>query len=94
MILIRKAQKPTLHPHRLQHIKGRQSLSNRQSIIQLIVDNQMRRRPVIQMRCGVPFLVPSAVLPERAAEIVGWEEELVAGPLVQRAEDAVVRYEG
>jgi hypothetical protein len=54
----------------------------------------MRSRPVCDVYRRIPFLVAGAVFPEGAAEIVVREEELFGRELVERAEDAVVGYEG
>jgi hypothetical protein len=48
---------------------------------------------LIQVSSRIPLLIPLAILPQRTLEIMDREEELLRGPLVQGAEDAVMTYE-
>lgn len=94
MVLVRKRQEPTRHAPGLQNVEGGQSFGNRQPVVQLTVNNELRRSPLGQELCRVPLLVALAVLPERAAKVVDGEEELLRRPLVQGTENAVVADEG
>ena len=64
MIFIRKVQKATLNAPQLQNIERSEALSHGQSVIQIIVDDQVWRCPVFQMPRGIPLLV---ALPLRVA---------------------------
>lgn len=46
VVLIREGQELAFHPLALQHIEGRQSFTNGQSVIQLTVDYKLRCSPV------------------------------------------------
>lgn len=90
MIFIREHQQPTRHTPGLQDVERSQTFSDREAVVELAVDDELRRGPLGQEPRRVPFLVALAILPERAAEVVDGEEKLLGRPLAQRAEDAVV----
>lgn len=92
MILIRKVQKPTRHPPLLEDIKQRQPLGHRQPIIQIIMDNEMRRikaqDPLGAARVKAAVILPR--LPERPIELALHEPQLLRGDLGIRDECPVV----
>lgn len=90
MIFIREHQQPTRHTPGLQDVERSQTFRDWEAVVELAVDDELRRGPLGQEPRRVPFLVALAVLPERATEVVDGEEELLGRPLAQRAEDAVV----
>lgn len=93
MVFIRKHQQPARHPLGLQHVERGQALGNRQPVVKLAVDNQLRRRPLPSALGGIPTLVTLPVLPQSTPEVVNGEEELLCRPLVQGTENPIVAYE-
>ena len=94
MVLIRKHQQPARHASRLKHVERRQALGHGQAVVELAMDDQLRRRPLVDMACGIPLLVPLSVLVQSPLEVVDRKEELVRVPLGRDAEAAVVADEG
>ena len=80
-------------PH-LKNIKGRETFADGKPIVQFIVDDQLRRRPVMQEPCRIPAFPVLARGPESATQVVVGEVLLVTGHLVGHAKDAVVADEG
>ena len=93
MVLIWEVQEAALDAPQLQDVERGQALGDGQSEVQVVVDDQVRCGPVLQVPRRIPLLVRLPVLPQRSAEVVVWEEQLLGRVLVQRAEDAVVRHE-
>lgn len=94
MILIRKHEQPARHAARLQHVERRQPLGHGQPVVELAVDDELGRRPLIDVARGVPLFVAGTVLLQGPFEVVDREEELVRDPLGGDAEAAVVADEG
>lgn len=72
MILIRETQEPTRNSQRLQCIEHRQTLTHGESVIQLIVHDELRRAEVLRVCHGIPIdvILSSWVFPQRAVEIM------------------------
>ena len=94
MVLIWEVQEAAVDAPQLEDVECGQALGDRQSEVQVVVDDQVRRGPVVKVSRRIPLLVDLTVLPQRSAEVVMWEEQLLGRVLVQGAEDAVVRHEG
>ena len=74
VVFIGKRQELAIDPLCLQHIERRQSFRDRQSVVQLVVDDQMRCGPILQMACWIPFLVVLSIVPQCAIEVMVGEE--------------------
>ena len=90
MVLIRKAQKHTLYPPHLQHIEHRQPLRNRQPIVQLIMNHQHRRLPLLRKPTRIPPIVLLLIVPQRPTQIVNREVLLIARKLRRHAKHAIM----
>lgn len=93
VILIGEHQQPAGHAAGLQYVEHGQTLRHWQSVIQFVVDDQLRGGPLVKVLRGIPLLVALPVLPEGASEVMQGEEELLGGPLVERRKDAVVAHQ-
>jgi hypothetical protein len=91
MILVGEREVSTGHSILLQHIERTQSLANRQSVVQIAVDDQMRSCPLVGEASGIPFCPRCLILHEFASKLVDREVFFFAGELARHAEDAVVR---
>lgn len=94
MIFIRERQEFTRYPFGLQDIERRQSFSNWESIVQLIVNDQVGRSPVLQVPGWIPLFVIFPILPKRSCKVVMGEEQLFGRILIQSTENSVVRDKG
>lgn len=94
MILIGKSKKLALHASHLQRVERCQTLRDRKSVIELVVNDQMRRRPISGEAGGIPFRPGFWLFPEWAFEFVEGEVELFRGKLATHTKDTVVGYEG
>jgi len=90
MVLVRERQEFRIDPLRLQHVERRQSLRNWQSIVQLVVDDEMGSSPLLEMICGVPLVVIFWIVPERPIEIMMWEEQLFRRVLIESRKNTIV----
>ena len=95
MILIREVQEPTRHAPLLKDIENRQSLGNRQAVIQVIVDDKMRGGEAQNAlrRRRIPASVVLARFPERPVELALHEPQFLRGDLGVCHEGTVVRDE-
>ncbi len=94
VVLVWEHEEPARDVARLQHVEHGQALSDTETVVQLVVDDQHGRLPAASVPSGIPLLVSLALLPERAAKVVLREEELLGGPLAQGRKDAVVADNG
>lgn len=69
MVLVWERQKLARHTQLLQGIKHGQPLANGESIIELIMDYELRRCPVLNKDGRVPFGVTLTVFPDLASKL-------------------------
>lgn len=92
MPLILKPQELTLDPPHLTDVKRRQALRDRAAVVQIAMDDQHRRAPLLRMLRRIER-VPMPLPPrgrERAAHIFGKAGDDVRGEHAVGGEDAVV----
>ena len=70
MTLVREAQEPTRYTPLLEDLKQHYPFRNGQSVVQLVVDEEVRRGPVVNVVDGIPAVVVFPVVPEGAVELV------------------------
>lgn len=93
MILIRERQKLALDAPTLQRMKRGQALANQQPVVELAVDDELRRAPVLRVPARIPLVPLGALHPRRAAQVVEREVEFLRRHLARHAEHAVVGHE-
>jgi len=69
VVLIRKMEKFRWNPLLLENVESSQSLADRQSIVQLSMDNHLRSGPVVYQTCRIPFLITSSVTPQSTLKL-------------------------
>ena len=69
MILIREVQEFTWYTPLLQNVEEHDAFGLWQAVIQAVVHNELRSRPVENVVDGIPALVVFAVVPECAIEL-------------------------
>ena len=92
VILVRKIQKLARHALDLQHVEQLYPLADRQPVIEIAVDDEMRRRPVLIVQDRVPAIVGRRLVGggEDASLVVVDEPQLFGGVVGQRVGDAIV----
>jgi hypothetical protein len=69
MVLVWEIQKLARHSPRLQDVKQHDTLRLRQTVVQSIVHDELRRGPVEDVVYRIPAFVIIAVVPESAVEL-------------------------
>jgi hypothetical protein len=94
MALIREMQEPRRDTKRLEDVEKTQALSDGQTEIQIVVDDELGRAEVLGVVDGIPFLVVVTVVPDGAVLVLLDEPDFVGAVGTDLVEFAVVRDDG
>lgn len=94
VVLVWEFQESALDTPDLQHVESRQALGDGQTVVQIVVDDQVWRRPVRGEARRIPLLPLLGDLPQSALHFDQREVQLLACPLRGHAEHTIVRHQG
>lgn len=94
MALIGEMQESRGHAQRLQDVEGLETLCLHNTVVQIVVDDELRGASVAKRYEGIPAFVVVAVSPDGAVVVALDEPDFVCGVGADLVDFAVVAHEG
>ena len=69
MVLVWEVQELGRDTLQLESVEGSNTLADRKAVVELGMDNHLRRSPVVNELCGIPLFILATVVPKISLEL-------------------------